>query len=275
MLNGATSSATIGALCVRDSQGAINLAGPNGAAKYEGSITATTTTNFTLIQSTHTSDLTPNSLTIQAQSPFATATAGNRKPGDINLAIGAPTNSGTTDGFVNIKVAGSTRVSLGRNNTSTNALISFVGSGEITAVTSVLVINGSTTNTTFNSTDVTFSLPTLQFAVGTTSPIIKQADNTTNSATAQSLTVRAANATGTSSTGGDLILKGGSGTLHVGNIGLFGTTASAGGGEGVLCILNRTVAPSTNPTNGGIIYSEGGALKYRGSSGTVTVIAPA
>lgn len=43
---------------------------------------------------------------------------------------------------------------------------------------------------------------------------------------------------------------------------------------GVVSIQNTT-APSTNPTGGGFLYSEGGALKWRGSSGTVTTIAPA
>lgn len=38
--------------------------------------------------------------------------------------------------------------------------------------------------------------------------------------------------------------------------------------------LPNTVAPAT-PTDGGVIYVQAGALKYKGSSGTVTVIAPA
>lgn len=33
--------------------------------------------------------------------------------------------------------------------------------------------------------------------------------------------------------------------------------------------------PSTNPSGGGVLYSEGGALKWRGSGGTITTIAPA
>lgn len=40
-------------------------------------------------------------------------------------------------------------------------------------------------------------------------------------------------------------------------------------------IANSTAVPSTNPTGGGLLYVEGGALKYRGSSGTVTTIANA
>ena len=42
--------------------------------------------------------------------------------------------------------------------------------------------------------------------------------------------------------------------------------------SGVASIANTT-APSTNPTGGGFLYSEAGALKWRGSSGTVTTIA--
>ena len=59
-----------------------------------------------------------------------------------------------------------------------------------------------------------------------------------------------------------------------GNIG-FRTKSQFGGAQGVIAIANATVAPSVNPRGGGILYVEDGALKYRGSNGTVTVIAPA
>ncbi|MDT8915746.1 hypothetical protein [Amycolatopsis sp. PS_44_ISF1] len=52
-------------------------------------------------------------------------------------------------------------------------------------------------------------------------------------------------------------------------------TSSLGGGVGVIAIANATTAPTSNPTGGGVLYVEAGALKYRGSSGTVTTIAPA
>jgi hypothetical protein len=39
--------------------------------------------------------------------------------------------------------------------------------------------------------------------------------------------------------------------------------------------LTNTTAPTANMTGGGILYVENGALKYRGSSGTITTIAPA
>ncbi|HEY5141466.1 MAG TPA: hypothetical protein VIJ25_19450, partial [Methylococcales bacterium] len=57
-----------------------------------------------------------------------------------------------------------------------------------------------------------------------------------------------------------------------GNIG-FRTTSQFGKGQGVIAIANASVAPSVNPASGGILYVEGGALKYRGSNGTITTIA--
>jgi hypothetical protein len=48
-----------------------------------------------------------------------------------------------------------------------------------------------------------------------------------------------------------------------------------GSGIGVVALSNATTNPSTNPTGGGVLYAQGGALKWRGSSGTVTTIAPA
>ena len=59
-----------------------------------------------------------------------------------------------------------------------------------------------------------------------------------------------------------------------GNIG-FRTASQFGGGKGVMAIANASAAPSVNPAGGGILYVEDGALKYRGSKGTVTVIATA
>lgn len=64
-----------------------------------------------------------------------------------------------------------------------------------------------------------------------------------------------------------------------GNVVLAKTTASGAGsygsGVGVVSLPDAATVPSTNPSGGGILYSEAGALKWRGSSGTVTPIAPA
>jgi len=60
---------------------------------------------------------------------------------------------------------------------------------------------------------------------------------------------------------------------HDGSLGLGG--ASFGSGAKVVFIADATTTPTTNPTGGGILYVESGALKYRGSGGTVTTIGPA
>jgi len=59
-----------------------------------------------------------------------------------------------------------------------------------------------------------------------------------------------------------------------GNLG-FNTTNQFGGGVKVIGINNCSTAPTTNPSSGGVIYVESGALKYRGDLGTVTTIANA
>jgi hypothetical protein len=63
----------------------------------------------------------------------------------------------------------------------------------------------------------------------------------------------------------------------LGNVFCNGQTVAngLGGGKGVIAIANATTAPTTNPTGGGILYVQGGALKYRGSSGTVTTLGAA
>lgn len=51
--------------------------------------------------------------------------------------------------------------------------------------------------------------------------------------------------------------------------------AGDGGGAFLISIADCNTPPSTNPSGGGIMYSEGGALKWRGSGGSITTIAPA
>lgn len=48
------------------------------------------------------------------------------------------------------------------------------------------------------------------------------------------------------------------------------------GAAGLMVYMrNITTAPTSNPSNGGYLYVEAGALKYRGSGGTITTIAAA
>ena len=66
----------------------------------------------------------------------------------------------------------------------------------------------------------------------------------------------------------NLVLQPNGGNLGIG-VGTFGTSA-----DKVLGLANAT-APTTSPAGMGQLYVEAGALKYRGSSGTVTTIANA
>lgn len=95
-------------------------------------------------------------------------------------------------------------------------------------------------------------------------------------------------ATGTNIAGGDFGGRGGNGTgtggsgkyiIQTAPPGSTGSTANTMtnrvevDNQGVLKLNNATTVPSSDPSGGGYLYSEGGALKWRGSSGTVTIIA--
>lgn len=62
--------------------------------------------------------------------------------------------------------------------------------------------------------------------------------------------------------------------LNDGNVGI-NTVDQFGGGVKVVGIADAATVPTTNPVGGGILYVEAGALKYRGSAGTVTILGPA
>jgi hypothetical protein len=59
-------------------------------------------------------------------------------------------------------------------------------------------------------------------------------------------------------------------TLCIGNYDALGS-----GVRGAIALSNAAITPTANPTGGGILYAEGGALKWRAPSGTITTIAPA
>jgi len=63
------------------------------------------------------------------------------------------------------------------------------------------------------------------------------------------------------------------GDINSGSTIRLGSGASSAGGYPVFAIKNATVAPTSNPTNGGVIYVESGSLKYRGQGGAITTIA--
>lgn len=151
-------------------------------------------------------------------------------------------------------------------------------------------------------TEVKISQSFLSFTSSVTAPLISQATNA--GANGQIMMINAQGGGTTDKSGGALIMKSGAKT----GIGLPGdvqlvsgssdhylqltelaasrrVTALAGAaaitttqmpastGDRVIYIANAATVPSANPVGGGILYVEGGALKYRGTSGTVTPIA--
>jgi len=59
------------------------------------------------------------------------------------------------------------------------------------------------------------------------------------------------------------------------NVTLAAGASSYGAGTAVVFIGNASSTPTSNPVGGGILYVEAGALKYRGSSGTITTLGAA
>lgn len=74
-------------------------------------------------------------------------------------------------------------------------------------------------------------------------------------------------------------VKGGvDGTTELyGNLSISASSAAAdaGEGKGMVAIRNAVVPPRNPPKDGGVLYVHDGALKYRGSGGTVTTLGPA
>lgn len=100
----------------------------------------------------------------------------------------------------------------------------------------------------------------------------------TGAAVGGNIKLSAGNGTANNAAGGHAWVLGGSktGTGTVGNI-CFGQAlpASWQAGEEIIFLGDMTTAPTGNPASGGYMWSQAGALYWRGSSGNVTVIAPA
>lgn len=57
----------------------------------------------------------------------------------------------------------------------------------------------------------------------------------------------------------------------IGSVGIGGS--SYGSGNLVVFLANALTLPTTNPTGGGVLYSDSGSLKWRGPGGTTTTLA--
>jgi len=173
-------------------------------------------------------------------------------------------------------------VSGGGTLTINNSLTSIASSGE---VRSTLVGNGSffcgigyeqTPNVAYIRS---FGSTVLQVGVSAAAPvahIVRGASaraGADNNAAGAPLTLAGGNGTGTGG-GGKLIFQTAP-TGSSGNAANTLTTALEIDRDRVLFVANTAAAPSGTPSGGGFFYVESGALKFKGSSGTVTTIAAA
>ncbi len=295
LLDNATSAATVSTLAKRSSNGQIILSDSDGGATttYGRRITISETATFRMSQDARTTDAATNTLALIAQSPFASATGTNRKPADIDLTIGTPTNGGTTHGAFNFNIAGAVAMKVTEDSGSVMQ-VSFPSNDATITSTYNLTLTGE--NRMFLNSlqdDMVLTAPGISFIAGAFSFV---GDNiyiglgSGDAATAEltpsgtfdglgaNLIVAGQSMVGAgSTTGGGLLLRGGTG-VKKGNIGLGGDPkdgVAGGDGATVIFIANATGIPSVNPAGGGVLYVESGALKYRGSSGTVTPIASA
>ena len=152
-----------------------------------------------------------------------------------------------------------------------------------------------------SGTTISFGVAAVQFETGVGNITINQAAETGAGVNGDSLTIAAQDSTGTGSktggamiiqaggatggtdTGGDLdirggagdvggnvLIKGGAGSTTDGNVAMHILPASWQAMEGGMFLADRVAAPTADPAAGGYMYSESGAGKWRGPSGTIT-----
>ena len=197
---------------------------------------------------------------------------------DANVSS-AFTTKGTGGHFFSTNTFGATQFVVAHTASAVNYAVVY---GAATGVRPLLLMTGSDANIGVNfatkgTGDILFtgggaSYTLLQIAGGAAGTV--NYPLFTASTTGNAVTI----STGGSDTNRSITATaGGVGAINLGNatngiVAALGTFASA---EKAIYILNTTTAPTANPATGGYLYCEGGALKYRGSSGTITTIAAA
>jgi hypothetical protein len=199
-------------------------------------VVASTPTAFTISQADKTTNSgTAANLTIQAQNETGTGSTG----GDLALKSGTGTSQ---DGFITLKQGSAVTAKFGVQNLvgqGNKTYLDFGASSGGMAASSQLIScsygvgsavyfftnagtchfgQGGNLDVLTVDSGVGFNTSLVQFTSSTTAPFIKQADLATNGGTGAALTIQAQNETGTTSTGGALVLKGGTGTTTPGAV---------------------------------------------------------
>lgn len=192
-----------------------------------------------------------------------------------------------------------------RGRRSDNAAdIALVDWGNINGVNTCTIGNGAT-GTYVTGTTVFMNTQNITNPAASGAPTYSQASNSGNG---NAYTIRAQSSSGSNGNGGRLQLRGGalngSGLKGPISLQLNGTTETmieiaepatggrrvvslalgaditttempANTGDKVIFIGNAATAPTADSVGGGILYCEAGALKYRGTAGTITTLGAA
>lgn len=102
--------------------------------------------------------------------------------------------------------------------TSTGGALTLTSGTGTSAPGSVAIQTGGTARLTVAPTAATLNFAGVQFSSNVVNPLIRQNDETTNSVNGDPLTIQAQNSTGTTTTGGALVLTSGTGTSAHGNV---------------------------------------------------------
>ena len=267
-----------------------------------GWVSATPAAGLTLAGSTNTLQ-TNNGSGNLGSGPFATANW-------ISFISGTPTNNGVRLGnaqrVAGRKSDGSADLDLCQIDASDNAII-----GSLSANTSVraqgtltLATNSGSTTAILTASKFSVNVP-IELGTGTlaTAGLIRTQINLSEafwkagstvcldtSAAGSEITVGCDRSYGSNVanvriypttlavmgiSGNNYVACSGVGTITLSQTTQLGASVSVGGGVRVLGIANATTDPTSNPTAGTVVYASSGALKARGSSGTVTTMAAA
>ena len=208
-----------------------------------------------------TGSVTGDTLTVHAQDCTGATSTG----GALTLRSGDGTS---TDGELKL-IRGTTMSVLG----TTSSQVTIGGVAAAGTRPSVVELDGSSTIRLringglyydLTGTRLSMTAARFEFSTGVASPSIIQADDTTGSATGDTLTIHAQDCTGTTSTGGGLILRAGTGTSAGGSLEL---QDSGGTPRVYITAANETTVDSTSIGS----LSIGGSPKLRWLSGFISL----
>lgn len=242
-----------------------------------------------IYQADQTSGTASDNMSIHAQD--LTSTTGTKTAGDLTIRPGNCTGTGTANNAGNLILlggessggtldnGGDVTLRAGLGDSSDSDGIFYIETPDSTPrITVHTDIKLGHTNLVFDDVLDANCLITISTTADDGYDLTVQAQNSSGSGLiGGDLYCLAGNGSGTNGNGGHAIISGGtnSGTGLEGNIAFRVLPSTWQSMEGGIFLADRVGAPTGDPTSGGFMYSESGAGKWRGSSGTITTFGPA